>query len=37
LIDTFKIRQVEEEYVVINFVGYLSSQDEEGLEDFGRY
>ncbi|WP_332406571.1 hypothetical protein [Pseudolactococcus laudensis] len=33
-IDTFKIRQVEEEYVVINFVGYLSSQDEARFIDF---
>ena len=33
-IDTFKIRQVEEEYVLINFVGYLSSQDEARFIDF---
>lgn len=26
--------QVEEEYVVINFVGYLSSQDEARFIDF---
>ncbi|GAX46536.1 hypothetical protein [Pseudolactococcus reticulitermitis] len=33
-IDTFKIRQVEEEYVVINFVSYLSAKDEARFMDF---
>lgn len=33
-IDTFKLRRVEEKYVVINFVGYLSERDEDRLVEF---
>ncbi|CUW14199.1 hypothetical protein C122C_0025 [Leuconostoc gelidum subsp. gasicomitatum] len=33
-IDTFKLNRVEEKYVVINFVGYLSAKDEARLVEF---
>lgn len=33
-IDTFKIRRVDEQYVMIKFVGYLSKSDEARFVEF---